>query len=135
MVDGNSCVSDVLQCFRISCLSVSKVEVLEGSMEGNYLVITCTLTLNAQQIPTHTLINCRVTGITFMDQIFALHYSIPLQELMETRQIQVIDRRPIESGDIAHIAKVDMTVQHHKEQVPMFVTKLGIILLSSEPLG
>ena len=50
----------------------------------------------------------------------------------ERRQVQGIDGRPNESGDILHIAKVVMLNQDHKEQLPMFVTKLGhypIILL------
>jgi len=94
-------------------------------MEGEHLVITCTLTINNQEIPTHVLINCRATGIAFMDQHFACHHQISLQELPEKRQVEVIDGRPIESGDITHIAKVGMMIQDHKEQLPMFVTKLG----------
>jgi len=34
-VDGKRFGSNALKCFGISRLSVSKVEVLEGSMEGN----------------------------------------------------------------------------------------------------
>ena len=104
---------------------VSKVEVLEGSMEGKHLVITCTLTVNNQEIPTHALIDCGATGIAFMDQDFACHHQVPLQELKQTRQVQVLDGRPMESGDITHIAKVGMMIQDHKEQLPLFVTKLG----------
>jgi hypothetical protein len=37
----------------------------------------------------------------------------------------VINGRPIESGDITHIAKVGMKVQNHWEQLLMFSTKLG----------
>jgi len=101
------------------------VEVLEGSMEGKHLVITCSLTVNNQEIPTHALIDCGATGIAFMDQDFARHHQIPLQELKEKKQVEVIDGRPIESGDITHIAKVGMKIQEHKEQLPMFITKLG----------
>jgi len=124
-VDGKSFVLNALTCFGISCLSVSKVEVLEGSTEGKHLVITCTLTVNNQEIPTHALIDCSATGIAFMDQDFARHLQIPLHELKEKRQVVVIDGRPSESGDIAHIAKAGMMIQDHKEQLPMFVTKLG----------
>jgi len=60
------------------------VEVLEGSMEGKHLVITCTLTVNNQEIPTHALSDCGATGIAFMDQDFDHHYQIPLQELNNT---------------------------------------------------
>ena len=94
-------------------------------MEGKHLVITCTLTVNNEKIPTHALINCGATGIAFMDQYFARHHQMPLQELKEKRQIEVIDVRPIESGDITHVAKFGMMIQDHKEQLPMCVTKLG----------
>jgi len=80
-VDSKSFVLNALKCFGISRLSVSKVEVLEGSMEGKYLVITCTLTMNNQEIPTHALIDCGATGIAFSDQDFVCHHQIPLQEL------------------------------------------------------
>jgi len=125
LVDGKSFVLNALKCFGISRLSVSKVEVLEGSMEGKHLVITCTLTVNNQEIPTHALIDCRATGIALMDQDFARHHQIPLQELKEKRQVEVIDGRPIESGDITHIAKARMKIEDHGEQLPMFITKLG----------
>jgi len=39
--------------------------------------------------------------------------------------VEVIDGRPIESGDITHIAKVGMKIQEQKEQLHMFITKLG----------
>jgi hypothetical protein len=125
LVDGNSFVLNALKCFGISRLSVSKVEVLEGSMEGKHLVITCALTVNNQEIPTHALIDCGATGIAFMDQDFARHHQIPLQRLKKKTQVEVIDGRPIESGDITHIAKVGRQIQEHKEQLPMFITKLG----------
>ena len=101
------------------------MEVLEGSMEGKHLVITCTLTINNQEIPTHALIDCGATGVAFMHEDFACHHQIPLQELKEKRQVEVIDGRPIESGDITHVAKIGMMIQDHDEQLPMFVTKLG----------
>jgi hypothetical protein len=125
LVDGKSFALNALKCFVISRLSVSKVEVLEGSMEGKHLVITCTLTVNNQEIPTHALIDCGATGIAFMDKDFARHHQIPLQQLKEKKQIEVIDGRTIESGDITHIAKVGMKIQEHGEQLPMFITKLG----------
>jgi len=85
LVDGKSFVLNALKCFGISRLSVSKVEVLEGSMEGKYLVITCSLTMNNQEIPPHALIDCRAMGIAFMDQDFACHHQIPLQELNQKK--------------------------------------------------
>jgi len=52
-------------------------------MEGKHLVKTCTLTVNNQEIPTHALIDCGATGIAFVDQDFAPHHEITLQEIKE----------------------------------------------------
>jgi hypothetical protein len=64
-------------------------------------------------------------GIAFMDQDFPCQRLIPLQELMEKKQLEVIDGRPIESADITYISKVGMTIWHHREQLPIFVTRSG----------
>jgi hypothetical protein len=60
-----------------------------------------------------------------MDQDLAHHHKVPLEELKDTRQVEVIYGGTIESGDITHLANVEMVIQHDKEQIPMFVTKLG----------
>jgi len=118
-----SLVLNVLRCFGISRLSVSKVEVLAGSMEGKHLVIICTLTVNNQVIPTHALIDCGATGMAFVYKDFACHHQKHLQELKKRKQVEVINGWSIESGDITHIAKVGMEIQDHGEQQPMFITK------------
>jgi len=94
-------------------------------MERKHLVITCTLIVNNQEISLNALIDCRATGIAFMNQDFARRHQIPLQELKEMTHFKVIDRRPIVSGDIAHNAKLGMQIQDHGEHLPMLVTKLG----------
>jgi hypothetical protein len=45
--------------------------------------------------------------------------------MKEKKQVEVIDGRSIESGDITHIGKVGMKIQECREQLPMFITKLG----------
>jgi len=77
--------------------------------------------VNNQEIPTHALIDCGATGIAFMDQDFTSHHQIPLEELQEKKPVEVMDWRPIESGDIMHIAKVGMQIQEHKKQLRMFI--------------
>jgi hypothetical protein len=67
------------------------VEVLGESMEGKHLVIMCSLTVGDQEIQIHALIVCGATGIAFMNQHFAHHHNIPLYELKERRQVEVID--------------------------------------------
>jgi len=78
LIDGKSFALNALKCFGIFCLSGSKVEVLVGSMEGKHLVITCTLTGNNYEIPTHALIDCGATDIAFMKQDCAYYHQIPL---------------------------------------------------------
>jgi hypothetical protein len=116
---------NALKCSGISHLSVSKVEVLERSKEAKHLVITCTLTVKNQVIPTNVLIDCGATGVAFMDQDFASHHQTPLQKTKEKKQVQAIDGRPIETGDIMHIANIGMKIHNHSEQLLMFATKLG----------
>jgi len=90
-VDGKSFDLNALKCIGISCLSVSKVEVLEGSMKEKHLVITWKLTGNNQKIPTPALSDCGATGIAFMDQDFARHHQIPRQKFKQKQQVEVID--------------------------------------------
>jgi hypothetical protein len=103
-------------------------------MEGRHVVVTCTLTVNDQEIPTYALIDCRAMGIALMDHDFACHRQIPQQELKERKPIEVIDGRPIESRDITHIAKVGMKMKHHGEQLPITITKLGNSQMFEESL-
>jgi hypothetical protein len=60
-----------------------------------------------------------------MTQDFACHYQIPLQELKENKQVEVMNERPIELGDITHNAKIGMKIQEHNEQLSMFIALLG----------
>jgi len=91
LIDCKSFVFNLLKYFCVSHLSLSKLEVLVGSMEGIHLVITFTLTMNNQEIHTHTLVDCGATGIPFIDKDFACHHQIPLVELKEQNLVEVID--------------------------------------------
>jgi hypothetical protein len=125
LVDRASFVLNGLQCFGIARLSVSKVDVLKGSIEAKHLLITCTLTVQDKEIPTDALIDCGAMGIAFMDQDFARHHQIQFPEMKDKKPVEVIDRRPIESRDIMHIAQVSMEVEDHKAQLPMFIPTFG----------
>lgn len=127
MNERKSFLYEPLKCFGISRLSLTKVEVLEGIIEGKHSVVTCTLTVNNEEIPTHALIYCGATGIILLEEDFNHHHQIPLQELKEKTKVEVIDRRCIEPGDIPHLPKVGRKIQVHKKQLPMFIMKLGQI--------
>jgi predicted aspartyl protease len=77
--------------FSISSTTVKDVAIEEGSMDGKHLVMTCTLSLNGKEIPTHALINCGATGYAFIDQDFANRHELPLCPLKTPRALEVID--------------------------------------------
>jgi len=94
-------------------------------MEGKHLVILCNLSFGDKTIASHALIDCRATGVAFVDEDFARHHQLPLTPLKYPRALEVIDGRPISSGDITHTANATLSIHEHQEKIPMFVTKLG----------
>ena len=110
--------------FLLSGNSLSTIEE-EGSLDGNHLVVTCTLTNSTNKIHTHALIDCRATGYAFIDEDFVRHHQLPLYRLQTSHNLEVIDSHPISSGTITHVAKAGLSISNYHEQLFMFVTKLG----------
>jgi predicted aspartyl protease len=94
-------------------------------MDGKHLVVTCVLSHSDQEIQTYALIDCGATGYVFVDEDFARHHQLPLCPVKNPHTLEVIDGGQISSGDITHIAEVQLSIQEHREKLPMFVTKLG----------
>jgi len=63
--------------------------------------------------------------VAFIDEDFARHHQLPLTPLKYPRALEVIDGRPISSGDITHTANATLSIHEHQEKIPKFVTKLG----------
>jgi hypothetical protein len=74
-------------------------------MERKHLVVKCSLTIVDPIIDTYALIYCTATGIAFIDKDFVCHHLLKKQELRESRELEVIDGRRIESGTITSMAK------------------------------
>jgi predicted aspartyl protease len=70
---------------------VKDTAIEEGSMDGNHLVVTCTLSLNNKEIPTHALIDCGATGYAFIDQDFANRHQLSPRPLKTPHALEVID--------------------------------------------
>jgi hypothetical protein len=104
---------------------VKDAAIEEGSMDGNYLIVTCTLSLNNKELPTHALIDCGAMGYAFIDQDFTDRHQLSPYPLKTPHALEVIDGRKISSGDITHMVEVQLSIQEHQERLPMFVTKLG----------
>jgi hypothetical protein len=94
-------------------------------MDGEHLVVSCSLNDNQTPIRSHALVDCGATGIAFIDEEFSRCHNLPLYKLRSPRSLEVIDGRPIGSGQVTHMTKVKLTIDKHKEEIPMFVTQLG----------
>jgi predicted aspartyl protease len=94
-------------------------------MDGKHLVVTCFLSHSDQEIQTYALIDGGATGYAFIDEDFAHHHQLPLHPLKNPHTLEVINGHQISSGIITHIAEVQLSIQEHREKLPMFVTKLG----------
>jgi hypothetical protein len=70
---------------------VKDAAIEEGSMDGNHLIVTCTLSLNHKEISTHALINSGATGYAFIDQDFANRHQLSPRPLKKPRALEVID--------------------------------------------
>ena len=94
-------------------------------MEGYHMVVTCTLQDNQNSVRTHALVDCGATGYAFIDEHSASRHNFPLFKLSSSRNLRVIDGRPIASGAITHITKLKLRIREHREEIPLFVTRLG----------
>jgi len=108
---------------HLSAFAVSEIEI--SRMDGEHLIVQCTLTIGSRKIRTHALVDSGATGSCFVDQQFAREHVLPLHALPEPRSLEVIDGRPIESGQITHVAKFGLAIEEHQEELAAFVTKLG----------
>ena len=93
-------------------------------MESKHLVVKCSLKIKDKIIQTHALIDCRATGIAFVDKDFVHHHELEERKLRETRELEVIDGRPIKSGTIMTMARLNLGIKEHQEELPAFITKL-----------
>jgi len=109
----------------ISALSLQSQVLEEELYDGTHIVISVVLNYGISQIPTHALVDCGATGYAFADEEFVHDHNFPLFKLTTPRTLEVIDGRPIESGIITHLRKLSMNINGNKEQIPMFITKLG----------
>jgi len=71
------------------------------------------------------MIDTGTTGFAFIDENFVRQHNFPRYRLNPPRDLEVIDERPIESGQITHLTKISFQIQDHTEMLPAFITKLG----------
>ena len=85
-----------------------------AKLDGHHLIIKCTIEDPPRRLDTHSLIDCGASGFAFIDKDFAQQHNFPLHSLRDPRRLEVIDGRPIDSGDITHVAKVGLDINGHR---------------------
>jgi len=110
----------------VSSSSFSDMGLGEGSMEGDHLFVPCQLACDSPTvIPTHVLADNGATGYAFIDKDFIRRHQLPLTPLRNSRQLEVIDGRPVSTGLITHFVRAKLQIQERLEEALFFVTKLG----------
>jgi len=93
--------------------------------EDLHMVVSCSLSFNINVVATHALLDCGATGFAFMDETFTQTHQLPCFRLKQPRILEVIDGRPISSGNITEVAQAVLNIQGHREKVLFYLTSLG----------
>jgi len=103
---------------------------VEGcELEGENLFVAATLHNSDHSIQTSAIIDTGATGFVFIDENFVCQQNFPQYRLNPPQDLEVINGRPIESGQITYLTKISYQIQDHTETLPAFITKLGHFLL------
>jgi hypothetical protein len=65
----------------------------QNEMDGNHLIVICTLHDQGNVIKSHALIDCGATGYAFIDEDFACHQHRHLHLLGSPGNLTIIDKR------------------------------------------
>jgi hypothetical protein len=93
-------------------------------MDRNHLVIPYTLTNYDIKIDTYILVDCRCTGLSFMNEALAYQHNFPHYQLKNPKTVEVIDGYPISLGDITEYVEVQCTIGDHYETLTTYLTSL-----------
>ena len=105
LVDGAAAghKEEFLATLRLSCTSLLNEKALK---KGDYLVISCTLVDNENEIPSHAMIDNGATAYAFIDEDYARCKNLPLYKLKEPRRLKIFNETLTTSDDIIYIIKV-----------------------------
>ena len=109
---------------RVSGFALSG-EVLENKLDGHHLIVQCKLVDSNSKLDSHALVDCGASGFSFVDRDFVRQHNLPISFLKNPQRLEVIDSRPINSGDITHIVKIGLNINGHFKNLSAYVTKLG----------
>ena len=102
---------------------------MKESLEGDHLVLSCTLSNGNDTINAYSMINCDAFRKAFIDFSFAQFHKIPLLPLHQPCTVTVVDGRVTSSEVITHFVRVPLVIDNHIEITDMFIIKLGHYLI------
>jgi hypothetical protein len=106
--------------FRLSGYAI----VDHNDIDGNHLIVTCTLHNQGNIINAHVLIDCGTASYAFIDEDYIHHHQLRLHLLKLARNLTIIDGRPVTLGTITDITHTHLTILNHQGDISLFVTKL-----------
>ena len=112
---------EFLAMLRLSCTSLLNEKALK---EGDYLVVSCTLVDNENEISSHAMIDNSATAYAFIDEDYARCKNLPLYKLKEPRRLEVFNETLTTSGNVTHVTKVQIKIGQYTKALFLFVTKL-----------
>jgi len=119
-----SCSSPLSYVFVSYSLSL-QFEVLEEELlDGKHVVILVELNDSVSNIPTHPLVDSCATRYAVADEELVDDDNLFLFKLKTLQSLEVINSRPVESGAVKDLTKLNVSINGHNEIVYMFITKL-----------
>ena len=104
---------------------MSKEPLSEEDLDGRHLVVSLVVSIGTIRIKTYALIDCGASGFAFVDSSFAHHHRIPLALMKNPRILELADGRPVSSGKLTHLARLNLDIASHSEPANLLVTSLG----------
>jgi hypothetical protein len=85
----------------------------QNEIDGNHLIVTCTLHDQENMIKSHVLIDYGTTSYAFIDEDHACHYHLLLHLLKSPRNLTIIDRTAVTSRTNTHITHTYLAIRNY----------------------
>ena len=96
----------------------------KSKLDGNHIIIKCSLRKH-DPIIEPALCDTGTTEYAFMDENFGRQHNLPKYGLRTPKPLDVIDGRPVGSGDVTQMMKVFARIGNLEEELPALLTTFG----------
>lgn len=102
-------------------MTVKNMELDEKQLDKQYLIVKYSFFDQKPTVVSQALIGCRVSGFAFVDENFVCQHKFPFSWLKVYLSLEVIDREPIETGDITLISYIICSTRIYSKNLHEFV--------------